>query len=543
MSNLTADLIVDASTVHTMAAGPAPVTTLAVKDGVIAATAGPDGRPGLLAAWRGPGTAVLDEQGLVVLPAFVDTHNHLMLAAQNILGVPVSQAADIPGLVGLIRQRAAQTPPGQWIRSAADWHELRLAERRLPTAAELDAATADHPVLLQRGGHNGVLNTAGLRLAGISRDTADPGGGFIDRDAAGDPRGWVQDAALELAQRALPPLPEDALIGGLARASASYAAHGLGTVRDAAVTPAQWRAYLRAQAEGRLSVRCHAMIITTPATLAAAGSVDAYLDSLEHQGIGPGAGDGLLRVWGLKFVLDGGVEAAAMTSPYADRPGYLGELMWEPGALADALAACARRGWPVGTHAMGDHAVATLLDAIADARARAGGVPPGMLVVEHGGLIAGHLARAAGLGVHVTVQQALLDGLAPAFLQAWGPARTEALFPWRGLLDAGAWISAGTDHPIGPLSPLRAVAGMTTRATPAGVLGPEQAISRAEALRLYTVAGARFLGGERAGTLVPGAPADLVAYRADPFTCTDEQLPGLSPAATVIAGRIAYRAG
>jgi predicted amidohydrolase YtcJ len=296
-----------------------------------------------------------------VLPAFVDTHNHLMLAAQNILGVPVSQAADIPGLVRLIKERAARTPPRQWIRTAADWHELRLAERRLPTA-ELDEATTDHPVLLQRGGHNGVLSSAGLRRAGIGQDTPDLEGGFIDRDAAGEPRGWVQDAALELAQRVLPPLPERELIGGLGRASASYAADGIGTVRDAAVTPAQWHAYVRAQAAGQLTVRCHAMIMRTPAAVAAAGSVDAYLYSLEEQGIKPGAGGGLLRAWGLKFVLNGGVEAATMTRPYHDRPGYRGELMWDREALAAALAACARRGWPVGTHAMGDRAVATLFD-------------------------------------------------------------------------------------------------------------------------------------------------------------------------------------
>ena len=543
MSSDTADLIIAAGTVHAMAEGAAPVTVLAVRDGLIAATAGPDDQGDLVAAWCGQGTVVIDDPELVVLPAFVDTHNHLMLAAQNILGVPVSQAADIPGVVRMIRERAALTPAGQWIRTAADWHELRLAERRLPTAAELDAATTDHPVLLQRGGHNGVLNSAGLRLAGIGRDTPDLDGGFIDRDVAGDPRGWVQDAALELAQRAVPPLPEAALIDGLARASASYAAHGLAAVRDAAVTPAQWGAYVRAQAGGQLCVRCHAMMLTTPAAIAAAGSVDAYLDSLEQQGITPGAGEGLLRVWGLKFVLDGGVEAAAMTRPYADRPGYLGELMWDRDGLTAALAACARRGWPVGTHAMGDLAVGTVLDAIGDARARVGDVPAGMFVVEHCGLIGGHIARAAGLGVHVTVQQALLDGLAPAFLAAWGADRTAALFPWRGLVDAGAWISAGTDHPIGPLSPLRAVAGMTTRATPAGVLGPEHAISRAEALRLYTVAGARFLGRADAGTLVTGAPADLVAYRTDPFTCPDEELPALSPAATVIDGRLAYEGG
>jgi predicted amidohydrolase YtcJ len=538
-----ADLIVNAASAHTMADDAPPATTFAILDGMIAAVAGADGRRDLLSVWRGPDTVMLDDPGLTVLPAFVDTHNHLMLAAQNILGVPVSQAADIRGLVGLIRERATQTPPGQWIRTAADWHELRLAERRLPTAAELDEATADHPVLLQRGGHNGVLNTAGLRLAGIGRDTPHVEGGFIDRDAAGYPRGWVQDAALEVAQRVLPPLPEKTLIGGLGLASARYAAHGLAAVRDPAVTPDQWRAYLRAHADGQLSVRAHAMMMTTPATIEAAGSVDSYLDSLEAQGIKPGAGEGILRVWGLKFVLDGGVEAAAMTAPYADRPGYLGELMWEPGALAAALASCARRGWPVGTHVMGDHAVATLLDAIADARAEVPDAPQGMFVVEHGGLIASHIARAVALGVHITSQQALLDGLAPAFLQAWGPRRTAALFPWRGLMSASAWVSAGTDHPIGPLSPLRAVAGMTTRATPAGVLGAEHAITREEALRLYTVAGARFLGGEAAGVLVPGAPADLVAFRTDPFSCPDEQLPALSPVATVIAGRVAYREG
>ena len=122
MSNETAELIIVADTVHTMAAGAPPVSALAIRDGKIAATAGPDGRGDLLAAWRGPGTVVIDDPGLVVLPAFVDTHNHLMLAAQNILGVPVSQAADIPGLVSLIRERAARTPPGP-----VDPHRRRLA--------------------------------------------------------------------------------------------------------------------------------------------------------------------------------------------------------------------------------------------------------------------------------------------------------------------------------------------------------------------------------------------------------------------------------
>jgi hypothetical protein len=462
-----AELIVRAGTVRTMDPASAPVTALAVRDAVIVAAAGPDEEAGLLAAWRGPETVVLDDAGLVVMPAFVDTHNHLMLAARNILGVPVSAARDIPQIVGLIRERAAQTPAGRWIITAADWHELQLAERRLPTAAELDQATAGHPVLLLRGGHNGVLNSAGLRTAGFGPGTPDLPGGFIARDEAGHPSGWVQDAALDRARDVLPALPEPALAAGLAQASARYAAHGLGTVRDPAVSPQEWRTYLRASADGWLSVRSHAMIFTTPAAVEAAGSTDAYLDSLEAQDIRPGAGDARLRLWGLKFVLDGGVEAAALQQPYADRPGYHGELMWTGPELTAALAACARRGWPVGTHAMGDRAVSLLLTAIGDAGQQASPLPPGTLVVEHGGLIAGRIADAVSLGAHVTVQQALLAGLGPAFLNAWGPDRTAALFPWRELLDAGAWISAGTDHPIGPLDPLRAIHGMTTRLTPA----------------------------------------------------------------------------
>ena len=187
---------------------------------------------------------------------------------------------------------------------------------------------------------------------------------------------------------------------------------------------------------------------------------------------------------------------------------------------------------------MGDHAVAVLLDAIRAARLPSGAA----LVVEHGGLIAGRIADAAELGVHITVQQALLDGLGPAFLAAWGPSRTAALFPWRELAGAGAWISAGTDHPIGPLDPLRAIHGMTTRLTPAGPLGPEHAISRAEAIRLYTVAGAGFLRAQAdtPSGLVPGAPADLVAYPADLFTCPDDQLLELTPAATILDGQLTY---
>jgi predicted amidohydrolase YtcJ len=165
-----------------------------------------------------------------------------------------------------------------------------------------------------------------------------------------------------------------------------------------------------------------------------------------------------------------------------------------------------------------------------------------MLVIEHAGLFpTDRIAQAAALGVHLTVQHALLDGLARPLLGHWGPERTAALFPLRQLIDGGAWLSAGTDHPIGPLNPLRGLHGMTTRTTTAGVLGLGHAISRAEALRLYTTAGTQFLGRPDGAGLSPGAPADLVAYPADPLTCPVDDLLHLSPALTVVAGEIVHR--
>jgi predicted amidohydrolase YtcJ len=530
-----ADIVVRAQKVYTMDPALPVAAGLAVQGGEIVAVAR-DAQE--LDEQIGRDTTVLGGEDVVVLPAFIDTHNHLMLSAHNVLGVPVSTAENLGQMIGLIRERAAATPPGQWIITAADWHENRLAERRLPTAAELDGATAQHPVLVLRGGHNGVLNSAGLRLAGIGPDTPDLPGGFIARDAAGHPAGWVQDAALDLVRRALPPVPADDLAKALGQASARYAAHGIGTVKDAAVSPPEWQACRKARTDGRLLVRSHAMIWTTPAAVDAASSMDAYLDDLEAQDIRPGVGDTALRVWGLKLVLDGGVEAAALEQPYPGRPGYHGELLWDPGALTEVLTVAARRGWPAGTHAFGDRAVAVLLDAIGAVRQRVGR-PEVALVAEHGGLIGDRIGQARALGVPVTVQQPLLDGLAHALIAEWGPERPADLFPMRELLDAGVAISAGTDHPIGPLDPLRAIHGMITRQTPAGVLGPGHAISRDEAFRIYTTAGAALLGSH-GGRLSRGAPADLVAYPADPMTCEPAQLLSLVPAFTVLDGRVTH---
>lgn len=504
--------------------------SLAVRDGLVQATS-PD--PHGLDELIGPDTQLID--GHAVLPAFTDTHNHLLFAARNARAVPVSRAGSVAEFVDLVAERAARTPAGEWVRTATDWHELRLAERRLPTAAELDRASATLPVIAMRGGHNAVFNSVALGVVGFGRDTPDVPGGFIARDAEGQPTGWLQDAALDEALLRVPALAEDEVVAGFAEASAAYAAVGIGTVRDPAISAADWPAYRRAEAEGGLSVRSRPMVLTTKAALArfGGGTPDGFFDYLAAQGIAPGAGSELVRVWGLKLILDGGVEAAALTEPYAGRPDFDGELLWQPDELVELLGAAGRRGWPVGVHAFGDRSVAVALDAFAEV-----GSDGPALVLEHGGLIgAADRARAAASGVHVTVQQPLLHALSGALSVEWGPARTGALFPFRELVAAGVSISAGSDHPIGPLNPLLAVHGMVSRQTPAGVFGPEHGIDRETALRLYTATAAELLGHGHSGRLVPGAPADLVGYSVDPVSCELDQLPELRPMFTLCGGR------
>src|SRR5260221_852240 len=181
-----ADLLIRAAAIYSMAQDRTVYQAIAIRDEwIVAVSQDPHGLDGLISA----GTHVLDAQYLTILPAFEDTHNHLILAAQNMGLVPVDRAHTLAEFIDLIRQHAVQTPAGNWIQTSAAWHEVNLAEGLLPTAPELDAATRDHPVLVRRGGHVVVANSLALTLGGITRETLDPPGGTIVRFPDGTPNG------------------------------------------------------------------------------------------------------------------------------------------------------------------------------------------------------------------------------------------------------------------------------------------------------------------------------------------------------------------
>jgi predicted amidohydrolase YtcJ len=500
---------------------------------IVAVSAEPDGLDDL----AGASTIVTDAPELTVLPAFGDSHEHLMEASRNTLLVPVDRARGIAEFLGMVRDAARDAEPEEWVLTSIGWHESNLAENRLPTIAELDKASPDHPVLARRGGHLAVANTAALRAAGVGPNTPNPRGGTIGRLEDGGPSGVLEGRSVyDVAAFAPPPKRAD-LVEGLAGTTAAYAALGLGTIREAMITQDELLAYQDAADAERLSLRVRPLI-----RVGAELSADDGIALVRGLGARSGLGDDWLRLWGLKFVMDGGVEGAALEQPYADDPGNSGHLNWDPEPMTRICVEAVRRGWRIATHAAGDRAVRVLLDVYEAVLAQVGPVPPRTLVIEHALLSdAAQRARAVRAGIAVTVQHALLWNMGSEMLRTWGPERTSRVNPLDEWIAAGADLAAGTDI-VRPFNPMTNVWGMATRGTKAaGVQGPEHAIPVARAIELYTMGTARLNGdADRLGSIAPGRLADLVAYPIDPLAADPDGLPDLTPSFTIVGGRTAH---
>ena len=162
-----ADVLIRAGSIHTMSFDGGALRAIALRgDSIVALSGAVNGLDDLVT----PDTRVVDDPSLTVLPAFNDTHNHLLEATRNATFLPVNQARNLAEFVVLVRERAAHMPAGQWIQTSNAWHEEHLEEHRLPTADDLDQATRNHPVLVRRGGHMAVVNSCGLQEAHHRRD-------------------------------------------------------------------------------------------------------------------------------------------------------------------------------------------------------------------------------------------------------------------------------------------------------------------------------------------------------------------------------------
>lgn len=528
--------IVTAANIHTMTGEP--VRAFAYRGERILAT-------GELAELREtfPDARVRDFGAATVVPGFNDAHQHPTICAEQTLQVDLSpeRIHDTEDLIAALAERAARTPKGQWVVGAGYDHARSNGGVEL-TRAELDRACPEHPALVVAVTlHAGTVNSAGLRLAGLSRPEDAPPGGELGVDEYGELNGVMHDQVLyDLAfpaftkRETIVPQPEPA---DLQQAFCDFAmrlhAAGITSVGDALVAPKSWELLDAVERSGRLSLRVNAL-----------ASYDhfEYFRALNRPA--PEA-ETRLRLGGIKTFADGAVNGGLclLEEPALGAEGH-GIARMEPEEMAEVVRTVHDAGWRVAVHANGDRAVRQVLDAI-EAAQRANP----RVDVRH------RLEHTSVLNAEVIKRMAELEAVAVPFAEYalahgdklchyYEPERRERMFAHRALLDAGVAVAGSSDYPCGPYEPLFAMRSCVARKDRNGVeFGPTQRISPTEALGLFTT-GAAYSSAEEhtKGKLTEGQLADFVVLDEDPARVDPDELSEIPVRQTWVGGEQVWAA-
>jgi predicted amidohydrolase YtcJ len=500
--------------------------------------------------------SVVDLQGGTIVPGFIDAHAHPLFAGAQLRACDLRQAATAAGYVEAVAAYARDHPDEEWI-TGGGW-SLDAFPGGLPRREALDAVVPDRPVFLpNRDGHGSWVNSRALELAGIDRSTPDPPDGRIERDAAGDPTGVLQEGAAQLVSRLLPPATENDWDQALLAAQSRLLSLGITGWQDAIVgrdhgdrgaDPLD--AYLRAARAGTL-----------------VGNVVGALWWDRNRGLEQlpellqrreGGQAGRFRASSVKMMLDGIAEShtAAMLEPYLDGDGcatdHSGLDFIDPAELPRFVTALDREGFQVHFHALGDRAVRSALDAIEAAR-RASGSQGGRHHLAHLQVIhPDDIPRFARLGATANIQplwathEPQMDDLTIPFL---GERRSAWQYPFRSLQDAGSELCAGSDWPVSSPNPLWGAHVAVNRSLPADAGGqardpflPQQRIGLAAILAAYTSGSARINGLDAVtGSIREGMDADFAVIDADLSHIGDHEISRAAVTATWVRGQLVYQ--
>jgi predicted amidohydrolase YtcJ len=496
------------------------------------------GSNGEIRKWIGAGTEVLDLGGKLVLPGFNDAHVHFFSGGENLASVQLRDAKSEDEFRKRIAEFAAKQPPGRWI-TGGDWDHENWTPARLPTRQSIDAVSAGHPVFVNRlDGHMALANSQALQLAGITRDTPDPPGGTIVRDAAGEPTGVLKDAAMERMERAIPAPSEDQIADAV-RAAMRYAAeNGVTSVQDMSAAPEILRVYQALLARGELTVRISGhQPLATWQRLAAVGLHADFGGEKLHIGALKGFADGSL-----------GSTTALFFEPYLDAPntsGLANSEMIPESKMQTHILDADRAGLQIAVHAIGDKANHMVLGMYEEA-ARQNGARDRRFRIEHAQhLRMDDIPRFGKLHVIASMQpyHCIDDG-------RWaekriGPERAKGTYAFRSLLDSGAVLAFGSDWDVAPMQPLMGIYAAATRRTLDGKhpngWAPEQKITVAEAIRAYTMGSAYASFDDKIkGSIEPGKLADMVVVSDDILRIPAVEIEKTRVETTVFDGKVIY---
>lgn len=539
-ATLDADMIIVNANIRTVDPAFSVARAVAVMDAKIIAV----GDEAEIRRYAGPATNVLDAEGKTVIPGLIDTHAHVEAAGLLKYTVSFDGVSSVEEALQRVADMVPRTPAGEWIRGRM-WHPMaQLKEKRFLHRRELDTVAPDHPVCLPVG-HFTLTNSLALKLAGIDRNTPNPDGGEIHRDADGEVSGVLEENAEDLVQNLLPVWSQDVRISQIRDAMAYFNGFGITSAISARVDPVDMKVHQIIASGGEATLRISAMYAPT-------GALNPTMPEAEFEalmsriGVFSDFGDEWLSFSGVKMQVDGGMtlRTADMREGYPDQPDYHGTVVLTQERLNRMVSIANRYGWRVGTHVVGDAAVDKILDAyeLAD---KEHSIRDRRFIIIHGSLMQpDQMQRARRLGVRVDTQSAFLWDKAATIARHLGKSTADRAIPLRSMIDHMGldMVAQGTDYPINLLDPFVNMSISITRKDKTGtVYGAEQAITREEALRLYTSAAARYAFAEhRVGSIEVGKLADFAILSADPMTVEEDEIKNIVALKTIVGGRVVY---
>jgi predicted amidohydrolase YtcJ len=486
---------------------------------------------------RYPGSVVINGHGKTMLPGLIDAHGHVLDLGMESTQVGLGDTDSLQQAQTKLRAYAKANPDRSWVMGDG-WNQVKWKLGRFPTAAELDAVVADRPALLGRiDGHAAWLNTKALQLAGITKETRDPAGGRIERDADGNPSGVLVDKAMALVDKVVPE-PTDAERAAAVKAAQKHMnSVGLTSVGDAGDSAADIALYKQFADQGQLSVRIYAMI---------RGTGDDF-KALSKDGPLIGYGDDHLTVRAVKLFADGalGSRGAALLAPYSDQPSQSGLLFMSDAEMESNIETALKAGYQVNIHAIGDAANHQVLDGFDAAYQHVDGRPLRNRI-EHAQVVAvSDIPRFKQLDLVASMQPTHATSDMNMAEDRVGKERIQGAYAWRSMLKQGTRIAGGSDFPVESDNPFFGLYSAVTRTDhkgqPQGGWHPEQAMTLIEAFRAFTLDAAFAQHQEKTiGSLEPGKWADFILIDHDLFKDKPARIWNTKILQTWVAGKRVY---
>jgi predicted amidohydrolase YtcJ len=498
----------------------------------------------------GPGTRVVDLQGQLAIPGFIESHGHFSGVGGAQLQLNLMNVQSWDEIVRMVADAVTRAKPGQWIYGRG-WHQEKWTSRPapnvegFPTHASLDKVSPDNPVLLvHASGHAAFVNGKAMELSGIRRPTESPSGGEILRDATGDATGLLRETAQRLVRRGAgepAPTPDERLARAekeLELASQEVLSKGITTFEDAGSTLDTIDRMKAMVDAGRIGVRLWVMVRQDNASIAPRLAQYKMI----------GYGNGHLTVRAIKKSIDGalGPRGAWLLAPYSDKPESSGLETTKVAEIEETAKLALQHGYQLCVHAIGDRANRETLNIFERALAPNPKSKDHRWRVEHAQHInAQDIPRFGRMGVIASMQGIHCTSDAPYVLERLGPARAqEGAYVWQKLMKTGAVIANGTDAPVEDVDPIASYYASVSRKLKDGkVFYPDQRMSRLDALKSYTINGA-YAAFEEAnrGSLKVGKYADITVLSKDILKVPEDDIPSAKVVHTIVGGKVLYSA-